>query len=703
MGTSGMSRRDFLRIGGGAGAGLFFIGQIAGVPFKIPVAAAQIPGGTLDPLSVTKFVTPMLIPPVMPRAATITMPGGKPADYYEISVRQFSQQILPAGLPATTVWGYGAVAAQSRRGLLLHNAPSLTIEAMYNRPTRVKWSNELVDANGDFLPHLLPVDQTLHWANPPGGTDGRDTRPTFEATPGPYTGPVPLVTHAHGAVGVGDESDGYAEAWYLPAAGNIPAGFATEGTWYDFFAGKAAASYGVDWGPGFATFQYPNLGRAGTTWYHDHVLGMTRLNVYAGPAGFFIIRGGPAGDDAVLDSRTGLPASLPGPAPRENDKFPPNKRYREIAIAIQDRSFNSDGSLFYPDTRAFFDGIEGPYIPETDISPIWNPEFFGNMIMVNGNTWPFQTVEQRRYRVRVLNGCQSRFLILDFNDIPGVEVWAIGNEGGFLATPANLTAGSGNRLLMGLAERADLIVDFTNVPVGNHVLGNVGPDEPFGGGVPGVDFAVADPATTGQILQFRVVPAVDVDTSTPPQFLQLPAITPLPAATVTRPLALLEEMSAFFEDAPSEALLGTVAGDPNVAPGVWMHRLWAHPVTENPAVGATEVWEMYNATGDAHPMHIHEVHFEVVNRQDIFVNEDDQTVQVVPGSEPTPPEAWENGFKDTVIAYPGQVTRVRIRFDTPGQFVWHCHIVEHEDNEMMRPYRIGPIQDGQPPEGDHMP
>jgi len=703
MGKSGMSRRDFLRIGGGAGAGLFFIGQIAGVPFKIPVAAAQIPGGTLDPLSVTKFVTPMLIPPVMPRAATITMPGGKPADYYEISVRQFAQQILPAGLPATTVWGYGAIAAQSRRGLLLHNAPSLTIEAMYNRPTRVKWSNELVDANGDFLPHLLPVDQTLHWANPPGGTDGRDTRPTFEATPSPYTGPVPLVTHAHGAVGVGDESDGYAEAWYLPAAGNIPAGFATEGTWYDFFAGKAAASYGVDWGPGFATFQYPNLGRAGTTWYHDHVLGMTRLNVYAGPAGFFIIRGGPAGDDAVLDSRTGLPASLPGPAPRENDKFPPNKRYREIAIAIQDRSFNSDGSLFYPDTRAFFDGIEGPYIPETDISPIWNPEFFGNMIMVNGNTWPFQTVEQRRYRVRVLNGCQSRFLILDFNDIPGVEVWAIGNEGGFLATPANLTAGSGNRLLVGLAERADLIVDFTNVPAGNHVLGNVGPDEPFGGGVPGIDFPVADPATTGQILQFRVVPAVDVDTSTPPQFLQLPAITPLPAATVTRPLALLEEMSAFFEDAPSEALLGTVAGDPNVAHGVWTRRMWEDPVTENPAVGATELWEMYNATGDAHPMHVHEVHFEVVNRQEIFVNEDDQTVQVVPGSEPTPPEPWETGFKDTVIAYPGQVTRVRVRFDTPGQFVWHCHIVEHEDNEMMRPYRIGPMQPGQPPEGDHLP
>jgi FtsP/CotA-like multicopper oxidase with cupredoxin domain len=695
MASSSLSRRDFLRIAGGGGAGLFFVGQIGGQLFKLPVAAAQIPGGTLDPVLVPKYVTPMLIPPVMPRARTITMPGGKPADYYEISMRQFSQQILPAGLPATTVWGYGAKTAQSNRGLLVHNAPSLTIEARYNRPVRVKWINELVDANGSYLPHLLPVDPTLHWANPPGGAAGRDRRPTLTETPGPYTGPVPIVTHAHGAVGVGDESDGYAEAWYLPAANNIPAGYATEGTWYDFFNGKAAAAFGQAWGPGFAIYQYPNLGRAATTWYHDHALGMTRLNVYAGPAGFYIIRNGPAGDGAVLDTRTGLTASLPGPAPREGDKFPPNKRYREIAVAIQDRSFNTDGSMFYPDTRAFFDGIAGPYIPQTDISPIWNPEFFGNMIMVNGNTWPFLSVEQRRYRFRVLNGCQSRFLILDFNRIPGVEVWAIGNEGGFLTAPVNLTATNGNRLLMGLAERADLIVDFANVPVGNHVLANVGPDEPFGGGIPGVDFPVADPATTGQVLRFRVVPAGTVDTSTPPRFLRLPAITPLPPAAVTRPLALLEEMSAFFADAPAEALLGTVTGDPNIAPGVWVERVWMDPVTENPAVGSTEVWELYNATGDAHPMHIHEVAFELVNRQDIFVDATGETVQVVPGSMRLP-EPWETGVKDTVIAYPGQVTRLKIRFDRAGQYVWHCHIVEHEDNEMMRPYRIGPVQPGQP-------
>ena len=512
-----------------------------------------------------------------------------------------------------------------------------------------------------------------------------------------------MVTHVHGAVGVGDESDGYAEAWYLPAAGDIPDGYASEGTWYDFFAGKATASYGATWGPGYATFQYPNHQRASTIWYHDHALGMTRLNVYAGPAGFFLIRGGPAGDEAVLDKRTGKTAVLPGPAPKEGDKFPSNKTYYEIPIAVQDRSFNTDGSLFYPDTREFFDGLLGPYIPDSEFSPIWNPEFFGNMIIANGNTWPFQVVEQRRYRLRFLNGCQSRFLILDFGNIPGVEVWQIGNEGGFLAAPVNLTAVNGNHLLMGLAERADVIVDFTNVPVGSYVLGNLGPDEPFGGGIPGVDFEPSDPQSTGQVLEFRVVPSVAPDPTTPPQHLVLPAITPLPPESLTRPLALIEKAGIGEGEAgeppeqveiegPIEAQLG------NVVDGLPVSRHWGHEITENPTVGSTEVWEFYNTTADAHPMHVHEVTFQVVNREGLVLDQDEDEVAlpIQLDGNVTPPEAGESGFKDTVIAYPGQVTRIRARFDSPGQFVWHCHIVEHEDNEMMRPYRIGPEQPGQP-------
>ncbi|HEU5205963.1 MAG TPA: multicopper oxidase [Candidatus Limnocylindrales bacterium] len=689
-----LSRRQFLYGSASAGTALFLSTIVDG---RRVVLAAPIEGGTLDPLSVPKFMAPLLIPPVMPRAGTKPMMGGKPGDLYEISVRQFRQQILPAGMPLTTVWGYGSVNGNgSKNPLLIHNAPSLTIEAQYRRPVQVKWINDLVGADGTYLPHLLPVDPTLHWANPPGGVESRDMRPTFTETPDRYMGPVPIVTHVHGAVGVGDDSDGYAEAWYLPNAVDIPDEFAREGTWYDFFSGKANSKYGVDWGHGFAVFQYPNENRASTIWYHDHALGMTRLNVYAGPAGFYIVRGGPAGDKAVLDSRAKkpTPAVLPGPAPIEGDKFPSNKTYYEIPIAIQDRSFNGDGSLFYPDTREFFDQFTGPYIGEgnSNISPIWNPEFFGNTIMVNGNTWPYQTVERRRYRFRFLNGCQSRFLILDFNAIPGVEAWQIGNEGGFLAAPVNLTADHGNRLLMGLAERADVIVDFTNVPVGNYVLGNVGPDEPFGGGVPGDDFDMADPDSTGQVLQFRVVPAIAPDPTTPPQFLVLPPLAPLPAPKTTRRLALIEMMSEVEgHDGPSEAMLGRVDAD-----DMPEHQMWSEAVTENPEVGDTEVWEYYNFTADAHPMHVHEVTFEVVNRQELESHDGETVPPARLVGDPRPPEAWESGVKDTVIAYPGEVTRIKARFDTPGQFVWHCHIVEHEDNEMMRPYRIGPVQPGQP-------
>jgi spore coat protein A len=326
--------------------------------------------------------------------------------------------------------------------------------------------------------------------------------------------------------------------------------------------------------------------------------------------------------------------------------------------------------------------------------------------MVNGNTWPFQTVEKRRYRLRFLNGCQSRFLILDFNSIPGVEVWAIGNDGGFLSAPVNLTTTNNNRLLMALAERADLIVDFTNVPEGYYELLNVGPDEPFGGGTPGVDFEPADPDSTGKIMQFRVITAVGEDLSTPPQFLKLPNVRHYPVETFTRPLALIEMMGMGYDangdplEGPVEALLGTVGPDnidPATPPGVWTERKWMEPVTENPAVGATEMWEFYNTTGDAHPMHIHETVFEVINREGLVVDDDDEVVEPIQlDGVITPPETWETGFKDMVTAYPGQVTRVRAQFNVPGTFVWHCHIVEHEDNEMMRPYRIGDPDPNQP-------
>jgi spore coat protein A len=700
-----VSRRKFLQWGAAAAGATLLIPRrsFAGSLYPQEMTRSQVraarrllapvPGGSLDPTLITKYASPLVKPPALKRDGKLKAKGGKNPAYYEIAVRQFQQQILPPGQPQTTVWSYGPAAdfrTVAEGGAYFY--PAFTLENKWNKPTVVKWINGLVDADGGYLPHILPVDQTLHWANPVGPRDRRGTDPA------PYIGPVPMVTHVHGAHTT-EESDGYAEAWYLPDANNIPDTIQyTTGTFFDYFNDK----YVAGWGPGFATFTYPNDQRATTLWYHDHTLGMTRVNVYAGPAGFYLIRGGP--DDMVIDSQTGLPAVLPGPAP---GTYPadPFGTYYEIPIVIQDRSFNGDGSLFYPDNRAFFEGLDVgqlqiPFIPDeacdgpSDVSPIWNPEFFGNTMVVNGQTWPFLDVEQRRYRFRFLNGCNSRFLILQFDD-PTVPVWQIGAEGGFLSAPVDMTALNGGQLLMGPAERADVIVDFTNIPAGTTLyLLNYGPDEPFGGGVPGVDFDPADPGTTGQVMQFRVGPALGLDLSTPPQFLQLPAIAPVIPNLEPRLLSLNEEESKtvnVVEDGlgnivlacddpsagpfgPTAALLGTLNPD-----GTGNPMLWMDDITEIPTEGATETWEIHNFTADAHPIHIHQVQFQVVDREDAISG-------VVRA-----PEAWENGFKDTVIAYPGEITRVQAQFNLPGFYVWHCHIVEHEDNEMMRPFHVGPI------------
>jgi FtsP/CotA-like multicopper oxidase with cupredoxin domain len=646
-----ISRRNLLKAGAVTGGSLVVLGNT-----RIPWASAAIPGGSLDPTSVAKYGRELLIPPVMPRAATLQAGA---VDYYRIAMRQFKQQILPPGFPSTTVWGYGAWPHGT------FHSPAFSIEARVDRPVRVQWINGLVDRSGAYLPHLLPVDPTLHWANPPGGSGGRDMRPDFTSTPGRYTGPVPIVTHLHGGHSA-EESDGYAEAWFLPDADNIPSGYATIGTFYDEFREKFYAKWGVPWDEGTATFQYLNDQRASTLWFHDHSLGMTRVNVYAGPAGFYVLRGG----------SSDLPGGvLPGPAPKAGD--PPGTRYYEVPIAIQDRSFNQDGSLFYPPSREFFDGFGGPYIPGSDISPLFNPEFFGNTMMVNGHTWPMLHVEPRRYRFRFLNGCNSRFLILKIASKdtahrpvkPALPFWLIGTEGGFLRAPLEV-----DFLLMGLAERMDTIVDFTGLRPGTELyLINEGPDEPYGGGRVDRDYEAADPTTTGQVMKFVVVASASRDTSVPPEQLQLPTFTPLGPSSVTRHVSLNEVDSDVLEGVgPRAAFLGTLDASGNGVP-----LAWDAPITEHPALGATETWEISNFTADAHPIHIHEVMFEVTDREG------------GESGEPTGPEAWEAGFKDTVIAYPGEVTSVKARFDLPGRFVWHCHIVEHEDNEMMRPYEVG--------------
>ncbi|WP_306186158.1 multicopper oxidase family protein [Streptomyces sp. MK5] len=563
-------------------------------------------------------------------------------------------------MPATTVFGYGSTGRPET-----FHYPAFTIEARYGRTVQVTWVNQLVDTDGRYLPHLLPVDPTLHWANPPGGARWRDSRPTFPSTPGPYHGPVPIVTHLHGGANT-EESDGYAEAWYLPDARNTPRGYARVGSFYEEFATKSEAKFGQSWAPGEAVFHYANLNRAATLWFHDHALGITRLNVYAGMSGFYLLRGGPS------DLGEGI---LPGPAPRLGD--PPGTRYYEIPIVIQDRSFRTDGTLFYPASRASFDGFKGPYSPGSDIPPIWNPEYLGNVMVTNGRTWPVLTVEPRRYRFRFLNGCNARSLILKIvadplghRPVPAkLALWQIGSDGGFLPAPVQR-----DQLLLAPAERADVIVDFSSALVGTELyLINEGPDVVFAGGTVGAGFPAANTKTTGQVMKFVVRPLVAADTTTPPARLTLPPFEPLGAADRTRRVSLGEVASARVPGvSPREALLGVIG--PNDKPKLLG---WADPITENPAVGSTEIWEIHNLTKDAHPIHIHEVQFQVVDRQ------------MLPVGGRRPPEAWERGFKDTVLAYPQEVTRVKVRFGQAGRYMWHCHILEHEDNEMMRPLRVG--------------
>jgi FtsP/CotA-like multicopper oxidase with cupredoxin domain len=405
--------------------------------------AQPLPGGTLDPLSIPKYVTPLVIPPVMNDDGA--------ADSYDIAVRQLQQQILPGGIwntlngrsdafAATTVWSYGPEADSAPDSSALgggagvapapnsqFNYPAYTIETLSNTPVGVRWINDLVAPNGDCRPHLLPIDRTLHWANPEQDCRDGTTRTDCSGdNPSPYDGPVPIVTHVHGAH-VDAHSDGYPEAWWLPVC-NQTTGLATSGSLFDDATGANPGNLG------YADYLYRQDQPATTLWYHDHSLGMTRSNVYAGPAGFWLVRGGKY--DSVIVTGTGNAAALPGPAPVAGQGVlalnvpgdPVRNSIREIPIVIQDRSFDDNGaSLFYPDNRAFFEGLNearGPkqfpgegklkidFVPDSDIAPIWNPEAFFNVMVVNGVSWPELEVPPARYRFRLLNGCNSRFLNL---------------------------------------------------------------------------------------------------------------------------------------------------------------------------------------------------------------------------------------------------------------------------------------------------
>ncbi|PYC76025.1 bilirubin oxidase [Micromonospora arborensis] len=617
-----VTRRGLLAAGAAGGAGLL-------VPAGSTAAGRTLAGtATLHAADIPKYVAPLRIPPAMPAVSS-----GPERDTYVIAVRQFRQQILPPSWPRTTVWGYGSTGHPGSFGY-----PAPSIVARVNHPVRVTWVNQLVDGRGDFLPHLLPVDPTLHWANPAGGNTDRDQHGHRDGDPRGYRGPVPQVVHLHGGHSA-QESDGHSEAWFLPVARDLPSDFAVCGSAYDEFRSRFGERSSLRWAPGSATFEYANDQAPATLWYHDHTLGVTAQNVYAGPAGFYLLGG--AGDlpDGVL----------PGPGPAHDD--PPDARYHDIPLMIQDRSFTAGGDLLYPG---------GHSSPGT-----------GSTIVVNGRTWPSLTVQRRRYRFRLLNGCNNRFLLLSVAAHatarparPVLPIWQIGSDGGFLPEPV-----SHERVTLGPAQRADVIVDFTDVPAGTELyLVNEGPDWAYRGGRPGVDFPPADPRTTGQVLRFVVTEATGPDPSVPPEQLRLPAPPQLPAADRVRRLSLNERMSG-----PSGSmvmLLGTLDERGRGRP-----MRWSDPVTEQPTLGATEVWEVRNFTRLAHPIHLHQAQFEVLGRGH---------------SGRVQPAAGERGRMDTVLAYPWEVTRIKAQFDLPGRYAWHCHLLEHEDNEMMRPLNVLP-------------
>lgn len=658
-----MKRRDFLTL---SIRSAMAAGLTASIPMDLLYAhtlqAASLAAGLSDPAMQPLFMNP---------APNALDPGFKYVPNNGRLRIRMARTVQMTGLVGmdgytpvpTSVWGYGA-----------HNGPvswpGRTIEiAARQEPLEISWENELiVGAQAD--PHLLPVDTSLHWAYSLSGYS-----PYSLAEEG-----VPVVTHVHG--GRNDSPfDGNPEYFFSPRFRVL--GPRWESRYYRYG--------GPDWNEA-----------AGTCWYHDHALGVTRLNVYAGLAGFFIVRD--EADTGLQDNALGLPA-----APYE------------LGFAVQDRMFRHTGELFYPaypgdPLYSEFIDEEGVELPEElfpDGGPTALAEFFGDHMVVNGVIWPQYDVEQRQYRVRLLNGCDSRFMRLRLKMVPAGETdpgvgeaiafHVIGSDQSLREQPVEV-----DEVGFAPGERLDLVVDFKRVPMGYRVIiENLLGDAPFGGELPKKDDFFPN-RRTDRILAFDVVlplsPQQDTDISEASVLgggVAVPDPLP-PAEPKVRRLALFEGTDEFGRLQP---LLGTAEPVLDVDGHEVQGALaWHSPITENPQLDSTEIWELYNATGDAHPIHVHLVYFQILDRQSFKADLIEQPVLQHNGEEgrgyrleniklqgqPRPPEPQEQTRRDIVTALPGQVTRIKMRFDKPGRFVWHCHILSHEDHEMMRPFHVGP-------------
>jgi spore coat protein A, manganese oxidase len=575
-----IKRREVLRMGLSAGAGLV-------------AAPRQILAQAITHAMNMPATSPQVSPPAsvdqgpLPVALTSYVTPLSIPPVIRPGVSTVSIQMRPfrhrahRDLPDTSLWGYNGL------------WPGPTFEVRKGQPTSVKWVNRLPTK------HLLPVDHTIHGA----GQDVPQVR---------------NVTHLHGAR-VMPESDGYPDAWVSP----------------DGRLGEVRAANPC---------HFPNDQAAATLWYHDHALGITRLNVYAGLAGFYLIRD-----------------------PEEENLNLPSGAF-EIPLMIQDRSFAADGSLLYPPAPS-------------GTHPVWMQEFFGNVICVNGKAAPFLEVEPRKYRFRMVNGSNSRFYHLSMlpadttgkptgkpSDAP--PFIQIGSDGGLLPAPLYL-----HNLIFSPGERFDIILDFSQHKGANLAITNDAP----------APYARGGQIVPPDVMLFKVTkPLSSPDTSSIPE--SLIPFTPLDAASAVRERVLtLTEM-----DRPSDGYTMI---------GLLDNKHWDDPISEDPKIGSTEIWTFANTTGDVHPMHLHLVQFQVLNRQPFDAKTYLQTGKLVFTNIPIPPERNERpAWKDTIKTYSNYVTRVIARFDLPTgtiakpgeefRYVWHCHVLEHEDNEMMRPYKV---------------
>lgn len=480
--------------------------------------------------------------PIPPVAQPMTGAPGAEAEY-DIAAVEF-EQTLHSDLPASRVWGYD----DGTSGPVY---PGPTIVARRDQPVHVTWRNDIRDADGvPRTSHYLPVDECVEGVG--------DTAST--------------VVHLHGGH-IASESDGYPEDAYPPGEELV--------------------------------YEYLNWQQAATLWYHDHAMGITRLNVYMGLAGLYVLH-----DDE--EEALGLP---------DGD--------HDVPLVIQDRSFNPDGSLQYPE--------------------MWMEHFFGNTILVNGRVWPYFEVDRGKYRFRVLNASNSRFFRLALSDDSAFEV--IATDAGLLAAPVTVSS-----VLLGPGERIEVVIDFAGYDAGTRVrLVNSAP-APFPGS-PGE-------GVVPNVMQFRIGDE-DGDTGAlPDQLADLEAIDPADAV-----------VERDFE-------LARVDDECGGARWLINGEEW-ETVSEQPQLGTVEIWRFINRSGNTHPMHMHLVSFRILDRQEFAVLDG----EIQPLGEPAAPAPEEDGWKDTVLVSPNEIVRVIARFeDFAGRFPYHCHMLEHEDHAMMRQF-----------------